>query len=190
MRQELSIFELGGRKPVLSGSVPGRMFFGKLTSAVERQEQTQALYLNFRGVQVVTGSFFRDGILAFRDHCLRERLNLYPVIANVTTETLDELKIALEVRGDAVVVCNLDARSRVGGARVVGPLEEKQQVTLEAVVREQEADATTLRERYREAEPIGVTGWNNRLAALAEKGLLMELKKGRGKVYRPVVEMG
>lgn len=190
MRHELSIFELGGRKEVLSGSVPGRLFFAKLTAAVERQDQPQALYLNFGGVQVVTGSFFRDGVLAFRDHCLRERLNLYPVIANVTAETLDELKIALEVRGDAVVVCNLDGRGRVGDARVVGPIEEKQQVTLEAVVREREADATTLRERYRDTEAIGVTGWNNRLAALAEKGLLMEMKRGRGKVYRPVVEMG
>jgi hypothetical protein len=68
-------------------------------------------------------------------------------------------------------------------------LDEKQRVTLEAVVDAKEADAGTLQHRFRKSDEIGITGWNNRLAALVAKGLLIETQKGRGKLYRPVLEL-
>jgi hypothetical protein len=51
-----------------------------------------------------------------------------------------------------------------------------------------EVDATTLARAYEVKEGIQVTGWNNRLTSLAAKGLLMEIKRGRSKVYRTVLE--
>lgn len=191
MSQEISIFDLsGGKAKILSGAIPGRLFYAKLLSVIERQNQPQPLFLNFAGLDLVTSSFFREGILAFRDYCVNNRLNLYPVIANITQESLDELSVALEVRGsDAAIVCRLEG-GEFRDAQVVGPLEEKQQLTLEAVFQEGESDAATLLEKHKGSEGIGITGWNNRLAALAAKGLLLEFKKGRGKLYRPVVELG
>jgi hypothetical protein len=191
MSQEISIFDLsGGEGKTLSGAILGKLFYAKLLPIIERQNHPQPLFLNFAGLDLVTSSFFREGILAFRDYCVNNRFNLYPIIANITQVSLDELDIALEVRGgDAIIVCRLES-GEVIDARVVGPLEEKQQLTLEAVLQVKEADAATLLEKHKESEGIGITGWNNRLAALAAKGLLIEFKKGRGKLYRPVVELG
>jgi hypothetical protein len=86
------------------------------------------------------------------------------------------------------VVCDIGDGGRVSSIRVVGSLDEKQRLTLEAVIREGETDAATLREKHEETDKIGTTGWNNRLSSLAEKGLVVEVKRGRGKLYRPVLE--
>jgi hypothetical protein len=187
MRKEISIFDLGDKLPVLSGAPRGQVFLGKLISAVRPQEEHTPLFLNFKGVKVATSSFIRSGILAFRDYCMSTGLNLYPVLANLNEEIIDDLKLVLEPRGDAFVVCDLDD-GRVSSVRVVGSLDEKQRLTLEAVISEGETDAVSLKEKHEETESIGTTGWNNRLSSLAEKGLLMEVKRGRGKLYRPILE--
>lgn len=187
MRQEISIFDLGGKIPVLAGLPRGQAMFGKLNAAVKPQEEQTPLFLNFKGVETATSSFLRSGILAFRDHCVRMGLNLYPVLANLTGEIIDDLKVVLEPRGDAFVVCDLED-GRVSSVRVIGSLDDKQRLTLEAVIAEGEADASSLKDKHGETEKIGTTGWNNRLTSLAEKGLLMEVRRGRGKLYRPILE--
>ena len=187
-KQQISIYDLGGGLEVLSGQPRGQLFFGKLVSAIKPQDEYTPLFLNFKGVKVATGSFLRAAILAFRDHCVRMRLNLYPVLANINDEITDELKLMLEKSGDAFIVCDLDDEERVSSVRVIGSLDETQRLTLEAVVREGETDAASLREKHQKTESIGTTGWNNRLTSLAEKGLVVEVKRGRGKLYRPVLE--
>lgn len=186
-RQEISIFDLGGGLEVLSGQPRGQLLFSKLIGVVRPQDEPTPIVLNFKGVDVATSSFLRAGILAFRDHCVRMGLNLFPVLANINDDIVDDLKVMLEQRGDAFVVCNTDDDGQVSSVRVVGSLDEKQRLTLEAVIREGETDAATLKETHR-AEEIGTTGWNNRLSSLAEKGLVVEVKRGRGKLYRPVLE--
>jgi hypothetical protein len=187
MRQVISIYDLGGKIPVLSGLPRGQVLLGQLIATVRPQEERTPLFLNFEGVHVATSSFLRSGILAFRDHCVRMGLNLYPVLANLSDETIDDLKLVLEQRGDAFIVCALDGGG-VSSVRVVGSLDEKQRLTLEAVIKEGETDAASLKDKHEETESIGTTGWNNRLSSLAEKGLLMEVKRGRGKLYRPILE--
>jgi hypothetical protein len=187
-RQIISILELGGGLEVLSGQPRGQLLFSKLVGVVRPQDEPTPVFLDFKGVNVATSSYLRAGILAFRDHCVRMGLNLFPVLANINNEIVDDLKVMLEQRGDAFFVCNLDAKGRVSSVRVVGSLDEKQRLTLEAVIQEGETDAATLKEKHEETERIGTTGWNNRLSSLAEKGLLVEVKRGRGKMYRPVLE--
>lgn len=191
MRQEISVFELSGKSKILSGATRGQLFFGKLVTAVTRQAVPQPLFLNYNGVELMTSSFFRAAILPFRDYCV-DKLGLYPVLANISSpETLDEINVVVEPKRDAVIICKLSSRGEVSDAQVVGVLDEKQQLTLNAVLEEKEADASILKERHQDpSDEIGITGWNNRLAALVVKGLLIEFKKGRGKLYRPVVELG
>lgn len=188
---EISMFEIGGGLEVLSGQPRGQMFLGKLITAVAAQESVTPVFLNFKGVNVATGSFLRSAILAFRDHCVRAKLNLYPVLANISEDIVGDLKLVLEPRGDAFMVCELDGRGIVSSVRLVGSLDDTQWQTLAAVRREGEADAITLKTVHDEekgTEGIGVTAWNNRLASLAEKGLVVEIKRGRTKLYRPVLE--
>jgi len=193
MSQEILIFDLG-RAEVLSGAPKGQMFFGRLVSSVRPEPEPCQLFLNFAGVHLMTSSFFRESILPFRDYAI-EKLKLYPVLANVSDDTLDEIKVVLEPIRDAVILCTLRG-GRVSNARLFGILEDKQQLTLEAVLRQKETDAGLLKKQADDAakkrrsseEKISITGWNNRLAALVAKGLLIETKRGRGKLYRPVLE--
>jgi hypothetical protein len=187
MAEILDIEELSGTT-VLSGALRGQQFLAKLIASVSRSKHPQPLFLDFGGIDLMTSSFFRAGILPFRGFCV-DKLNLYPVLANVQEDTLDEIDLVLEPIRDAVILCFLDAKKKVSDARIFGILDEKQRITFEAVVKAKEADAGVLKHRFRKSEEIGITGWNNRLAALVAKGLLIETQKGRGKLYRPVLEL-
>src|SRR5688500_12732683 len=133
MRQgkKISIFELGGGLEVLSGQPRGRLLFSKLVEAVRPEDEPSAIFLDFRGVNVATSSFLRAGILAFRNHCVRMGLNLFPVLANINDDIADDLKVMLEQRGDAFVACDMGDDGPISSIRVVGSLDEKQRITLE-----------------------------------------------------------
>lgn len=195
MTRELSIYKLGGGSDVLSGEPKGRLFFARLVSSVEIATEPMPLFLNFENVDLVTSSFFRASILPFRDYAVGQ-LNLYPVLANVSDDTVDEIRVVVEPLRDAVILCKLSPRRDITEARLVGTLDDKQRLTLEAVLKEKEADAGLLKkrtdtargQRTQQTEKISINGWNNRLATLVAKGLLIETKRGRGKLYRPVLE--
>lgn len=183
----ISMLEVGG-DDVLAGGIEGKTVLGKLITSVVATGVPSPIFLDFRGVAVATGSWLREAVIAFRNYCLNSQLNLYPVVANPSPKVVEEMEGLLKLLNDAMVTCDFDEEGRVTSARVLGPLEGKQQVTLEAVLALREADAVTLAEKYREEEKVGATGWNNRLAALVAKSILMEIKRGRVKFYVPVVE--
>jgi len=189
MADQIFIKKLAGNTPVLSGFARGSLLLGKLTETVQIKEEPTAVYLDFQGVEVATSSYLRAGVLGFRDYCVKQRLNIFPIVANANSEIVEELRIALEGRNDAVVVCNVGKNGRVSEKRIVGSLDEKQRRTLDLVAQEGKVDAQTLEKNYKKVEPIGATGWNNRLANLAEKALLIESRRGRGKEYRFVMEL-
>ena len=188
MTQVISIFQLANQRTVLAGAIPGKAMLAKVITAVSRPEKPEPVLLNFEHVETVTSSFLRESLLGFRDYCTKTQPDLYPVVANANEVILDELEFLLNLNGDALLTCELTKQGKVKSSRIVGRLNEKQQLTLNAVLEAREADAATLESKYRESEQIQITGWNNRLSSLVTKGVLMEIKKGRGKVYRPVLE--
>jgi hypothetical protein len=189
MSQRISISELEGGEQVLSGLHRGRCLYDKLVPRLPRNIEPHALYLDFKGVDLVTGSYIREGILKLKKHCRDEGLNIYPVMANISDETVPELELALKAYSDTILICTLDNRNRVGSVRLLGVLEDKDLKTFQAVASGKEVDATSLAEQYALQEKIGPTGWNNRLAALVAKGIVIELRRGRAKFYRPVLEV-
>ena len=186
MKHILSVYELSGKKSVLTG-LQGKKLYLKFLENISPQSEPKPLFLDFSEV-IATGSFFREAVLQLRDYCIARRFNLYPVVANANEDTLDELSKLFIFSPDAMFVCNLDKKGKVISPRLVGTLEEKQKITFEAVLREKEADAPTLAKKHQEIEGIGTTGWNNRLASLANKGLIAETRKGRSKIYTPILE--
>jgi len=186
--QNLSCFELGNGRTVLAGAIPGKAMLARLIAVVEPAFEPEPVLLNFDGVEAATGSFLREAVLGFRDYCTKTQPNLYPVVANANEVILDELAFVLKFNSDAFLVCSTDKHGNVKSSRVLGHLNEKQQLTFDAVIAVREADAAMLETKYRQTEKIQITGWNNRLSSLVAKGVLMELKKGRSKVYRPVLE--
>ena len=61
-----------------------------------------------------------------------------------------------------------------------GPIENRARLILETV--DAMAAAWSI-------ERVGATAWNNRLASLAAKSLVVEILQGRTKKYRPVLEV-
>jgi len=186
--QILSLFELGNRRKVLAGAIPGKSMLGKLITAVRPPTEPEPVLLSFDRVDAATGSFLREAVLGFRDYCTKTQPNLYPVVANANEVIVDELEFLLRLNGDALFTCIVDKHGKVKSSQVIGHLNDKQRLTFDAVLAAREADATTLQTKYKQTEQIQITGWNNRLSSLVAKGVLMEIKKGRSKVYRPVLE--
>ncbi|MFN2511728.1 MAG: hypothetical protein ABR568_09830 [Pyrinomonadaceae bacterium] len=188
MSQILSLFELGNDRNVLAGAIPGKSMLGKLITAVRPPTAPEPVLLSFDRVDVATGSFLRESVFGFRDYCTKTQPNLYPVVANANEVIVDELEFLLRLSGDALFTCIVDEHGKVESSHIIGQLNDKQRLTFDAVLEAREADATTLQRKYGQTEQIQITGWNNRLSSLVVKGILMEIKKGRSKVYRPVLE--
>lgn len=185
--KRLSMKALGG-SDVLAGSGNGKAALGKMIAALPRSASPILVVVDFDDVSVATGSFLREAVVAFRDYCRTNQPSLYPVVANASDETREDLDLLLKDRGEVCVVCQVDPRDRISHPQIVGALEEKQIVTLNAVAERGSADANELHRSAKASEGISITGWNNRLASLVLKGVLMEFKQGKSKTYKPVLE--
>ena len=182
---KISVRDLGGT-PVLAGAVSGRAMLGQLLVAVGAEpERPEPVFLDFAGVEVATASFLRESVLAFRDAVRGGHSNFYPVIANANEAVREELALLLRVRGDALMACALAEGGAVSAAAPLGDLDPKQRFTFDLVRERGETDAGTLMRDFGESEGVTrTTAWNNRLAALAALGLVVEESQGRAKRYR------
>jgi len=187
--RKINIIDISEGNTILAGGPYGRIFLSRLIQTAEKNKNPEPLFLNFKGIDVATGSFLRASILGFRDYCRSAELNLVPVVANPNEEMIEEFSLILELKNDALVTCRLDENDHPYDARVIGELEDKQKVTLETVLIEREVNAVDLEKKYWDEEKIKATGWNNRLSSLVAKGILLEIKKGRQKFYRPILEV-
>ena len=182
----LQLFELSGRERVLAGSENGLRMLGIIIGQGVPRPDVGPCFVDLAQIDVVTASFFRDCILGYRNHARTTVPHLYPVIANASAKVLEEMTGYLEDRGDAVWICRLDRQGTVSQPEVLGKLDVIQQQTLDVVRKLGRADAPSLAATDRS---IGVTAWNNRLAALAARRLLIEQRSGKTKFYSPVLEV-
>jgi len=144
-------------------------------------------FLDFDRVEVATASFLRETVIGFRDYVRQSLPNIYPVVANLLPVVAEELEFFVRARGDALWTCDLDAHDRVLGARLIGDLDPAQRSTFDAVIEFGAITAPELAARF-VSQGIGPTAWNNRLSALATKGLLVERKQGKSKSFSPLLE--
>lgn len=175
------------RKTTLAGTAMGRQMLANLIAETQPVTAPALAYLDFAGVDIATGSFLREAVLGFRDFSRNAIGTLYPVLANANAVIEDELSVYLKGRNDAIWSCSLDNDMTVTNQHILGELDSTQIATLSLVSKYQPTSAPELT-RMRPTEGIGATAWNNRLAALAAKGLLMELKEGKTKMFTPVME--
>lgn len=169
-----------------AGAGPGRDMMHTLAKLVSQTPETgspEAVVLDLGGL-TISASFAREALFGLRDWVRLERPDLYPVLANASPHTLEDLAIVAERRGP-ILTCLLDRRGNVTDLRVIGPLEPKARATFEMVTELGETDVRELirREDDGDTKP---TAWSNRLANLVRLGLVMEIPMGRAKRYRPV----
>jgi len=176
-----------GNADVLAGAANGRKVFEKLLESTEKEPAApEPLFLDFAGVNVATASFLRETVLAYRDAVRRRRSNFYTVIANANQVVEEELKILVSTDGDVLMLCLLDENELPHEPRLLGKLDPKQRLTFDLVQKRGMTDAAELMREHGKGENIQKTAWNNRLAALAGLGLVVELSEGRTKRYRPL----
>lgn len=171
---------------VLAGSLDGQLAFADLLRKTKIPVEPEVCFLDFAGIYVVTTSFLRDSVVAYRNHVRSTWPSIYPICTNLAPRVREEFESFLTVRGDAFVICSIDAEDRIGNVEIIGKVDGKQRVALRAVLELGEVDAPRLR-MYVD-EDVAPTAWNNRLGALVAKGILIELGSRRNKRYRPVLE--
>jgi hypothetical protein len=178
-----------GDEPILAGRLSGkRAFLAALESLPEMVEPTLVL-LDFSGVDLATSSFLNEAVLPLRDHLRLRGQPGYVVAANLKEHVREEIEEMLSRSGDALLTCSTSASGQIIDAQLCGKLDDRLHETLSLVGQKGETTATRLHEETRTVDPIGATAWNNRLASLAAKSLVVEILQGRTKKYRPVLEV-
>ena len=165
----------------------GRQILASLISESVPVSQPTVAFLDFSGIDLATGSFLREAVLGFRDFSRNAMGALYPVVANANATIEEELSVYLKDRNDAIWACSLSEDCKVTGPHILGQLDMAQRTTLQLIVEYHRISAPELA-KLRPDEGVGVTAWNNRLAALAAKGIVMEFKEGKTKSFAPVME--
>jgi hypothetical protein len=183
----LDLAELA-QQHILSGSLAGKRLFTQLVGQTHPTSEVELCFLDFEKVQVATSSFLRDSVVAYRDYVRRQYPTLYPIGVNVNGDVREELHSFLSSQRDAWIICKLDEWEQASSAAVVGHLEGRASETLMEVIKRGETDAPTLAMASDPEGTAAPTVWNNRLAALCEKGILIELNRGRPRRYKPVIE--
>lgn len=182
-RIALSTFDSEGTG-LFAGSAKGKQVFSALVTQSTTPDSPTRLLLDFANVDIATGSFLRESVCAYRTHARAQWPFLYPVVANASASIIEELGMCLEPRSDAMIAVTLSASGEISNPSIVGLLDGKQRETMLIVIDQREVDAPTLALNSKDS----ATSWNNRLAALVSKGLIVEQSLGRSKRYFPVVE--
>jgi hypothetical protein len=178
----------GANDRVLAGALAGRKAFSELVEQTSQEpDKPEPLFLDFGEIEVATASYLRESVLAFRDAIRRRRSKWYPVVANAKDGVTEELKVLVGTHGNALMLCDLDGTGTPHQPRLLGDLDPKQRVTFDLVLEHGETDAAALMKGHGEREKLTAqTAWNNRLAVLANLGLIVEISQGRAKRYRPL----
>lgn len=182
-----SIHSIAASRATLAGTAMGRQMLAQLIAVTKPVTVPTVAYLDFGGVDIATGSFLREAVLGFRDFGRNAIGTLYPVLANANATIEEELSVYLKDRNDAIWACSLTEGGVVLDSHILGELDFAQMDTLRLISQHPPISAPELA-KLRPNEGIGTTAWNNRLATLAAKGILMELKQGKTKLFKPVME--
>ncbi len=182
----IPLYELCDRQAILSGVRAGRHAFAQMVAQAVPPASEETAFLDFSGIEVATGSFLRESVMAFRDYARSTLPNLYPVVANPSEAVTEELDFLLRHRKDALWSCRLNAKGEVTEGTILGELDTGHRIAFDLVASLRTASAPDLAAQGDAS--IGPTAWNNRLAFLASRGLLMERRAGKSKMFTPVLE--
>ena len=175
---------------ILAGVAMGKAVFASCVSlAGQEPDEPNALFLDFGDIVVATASALRESVVALKAYKRSVGSRQYPVLANINESIEDDVRVLMDARNDAIVTCDIGDDGSVSNARLLGNLDPKQAMTFHLVTRLSGADAGSLMEQFGEKEKTtSITAWNNRLAALVQRGLLREFTNGRSKFYRPILD--
>jgi hypothetical protein len=175
--------------PILAGRLSGKRALVAALEQFPELTEPALVLLDFNGVDLATSSYLSEVLVPLRDHLRLRRQTGYAVAANLSEKVREEIEEMLRRSGDAFLTCATNVSGEISDVQLCGRLDDKLQETLRLVSRKRETTAAQLYEESRTIDTVGATAWNNRLASLAAKSLVIEILQGRTKKYRPVLEV-
>jgi hypothetical protein len=171
----------------LQGDTLGRKHYARLCELLSDLGSGEIVMLDFKGVNVVTGSWINATLVPLYRRAAEVDIDLFPILCNADADWLDDLTLLAKWTNQCYLVAK-QCKLPVKRAMLIGSLDPAQRSTLDAVIEVGEVTGAEL-ERQKPAEQIRATAWNNRLKDLHERRLLRRIKRGRQQVYSPVVEV-
>ncbi len=177
-----------GDEPILAGRLSGRRAFIKALEAIPSIDEPTLVILDFKGVDLATSSYLSEAVLPLREHLRLRRPPAYVVLANLSDNVIEEIDGLLSRSGDALLACKVSPGGTISDAQLLGKLDQKLRETFDLICKKRETTAVELHIESSDSG-VGATAWNNRLNALTNKSLVMEIPQGRTKKYRTVLEI-
>lgn len=172
------------RSTDLAGAADGAAWFQAARPRIDAA--APGLYaIDFAGVRIATVSWLREGVLALCRYAASMRPELRFVATTLAPLVREELEVALDATGAILIAAEIEPNSRPTRPIVLGRLDAALRDTLQAVDGKPEFDATFV---SRAIPGVGASAANNRLAALEAKGILLSERRGRSRLYRPLLE--
>lgn len=165
----------------LRGRTGGRKDFSRICTALSKLPPGEPVVLDFQDVEVVTASWVNSALVPLIQWAANEQTDLYPLMANLSLDDLDEFRLVAERSGQCFLV--VEPGRAIKTADLVGTLDAKQLETLESVIAKPGVTGAKLASHETKA-----TAWNNRLKDLFMRRLLRREKRGREHTYWPLVE--
>lgn len=168
----------------LQGRPLGRKHFPMLCAAISESPEGGLVLLDFRGVDIVTGSWINEALIPLIGWMADGRNDLYPILMNLKSDWIDDLQLVSEWNHCCFLAGEGSTPPR--SAVLAGALDPGQRQTFDAVIASSGITGAELERQHAETK-VKATAWNNRLKDLFQKRLLQREKRGREQVYRSVV---
>jgi DNA-binding transcriptional ArsR family regulator len=172
------------RSTDLAGAADGMAWFQAARLRLDTAEPGLHA-LDFTSVRLATVSWLREGPLALRKYAAAMRPDILFIVANLAPLVREELEVAIEATGAMMIRADLSSDFQVRNPVLMGRLDPALCETLRVVEGQIEFDASFV---SRALPGVGPSAANNRLAALESKGILKSERRGRTRVYRPLLE--
>jgi DNA-binding transcriptional ArsR family regulator len=172
----------GGQE--LAGATDGQAWLTKVRQQAELFPSGVCI-IDFEGVRLATVSWLREAVLGLSKFLRLMRPEVTLVFANLRPLVKEEFKVALEATGQVAVVVGAIQNGTPVAPEVIGRLDPALEETFKVVEGRAEFDASVVCGAVPGVAPSAA---NNRLAALEAKGLLISKRRGRSRIYQPILE--
>lgn len=168
----------------LAGAQDGNAW-AKATRSVVDTAASGVHAIDFTAITLATVSWLREAILELVRYAAVTRPDVFLIAANACDLVGEEIAVALEAKKSLLILADVSASLEVTRPRLLGKLDPALDESFRAIVGKVECDASYL---ARTLPQLGLTAANNRLSALESKGVLISERRGRSRVYRPIMK--
>ena len=166
----------------LAGATLGAQHLHKVAAKISCDDEI--VILDFTGVESATGSYLKALVFGFLEDPAAKLKGAFPVVTRMNSLVREELVYLTSLTTYRIVEGLKFHGDEVVHARLHGELDPALKTTLDVLLRRGAASATELHAKG--GESIAITAWNNRLADLYAKRLVMRRRAGKQWLYEPI----